>query len=90
MNGSAGKATSPGLYAFTQPAAEEAQPRPVSKKKTRSPIRSPLMCFYLTDDWRDYLDSSSLRTISAPALKALSLPRATWRDKGVMPQLVDG
>ncbi len=33
MSGSAGKATSPGLYAFMQPAADEAQPRPVSKKK---------------------------------------------------------
>src|SRR5699024_7557335 len=30
------------------------------------------------------------RTISAPALRALILPLATGRDKGAMPQLVDG
>lgn len=33
---------------------------------------------------------SSLRMISAPALKAFSLPLATARDKGAMPQLVQG
>ena len=33
---------------------------------------------------------SSLRTISAPALRALSFPRATGRDKGAMPQFVQG
>lgn len=33
---------------------------------------------------------SSRRTISAPALSALSLPRATLRDSGAMPQLVHG
>jgi hypothetical protein len=39
---------------------------------------------------QDYFANSSLRTISAPALNALSLPVATRRDSGVMPQLVDG
>lgn len=39
---------------------------------------------------RCYLAKSSLRTISAPALNALSLPLATRRDKGVIPQLVEG
>jgi hypothetical protein len=33
---------------------------------------------------------SSLRTISAPALKAFSFPLATSRDRGAMPQLVQG
>lgn len=33
---------------------------------------------------------SSLRTISAPALKAFSFPLATSRDKGAIPQLVHG
>ncbi|SUV69147.1 Uncharacterised protein [Bordetella avium] len=32
----------------------------------------------------------SFRTISAPALKALSLPLATLRGRGAMPQLVLG
>ncbi len=33
---------------------------------------------------------SSLRTISAPALSALSFPRATSRGSGAIPQLVQG
>lgn len=39
--------------------------------------------------WR-YFDSSSRRTMAAPALNALSLPLATRRESGVMPQLVEG
>lgn len=39
---------------------------------------------------RGYLPASSRRTISAPAAKALSLPRAIWRGNGAMPQLVHG
>src|SRR5690606_10730676 len=34
--------------------------------------------------------ASSLRTISAPAVSACSLPLATWRGRGAMPQLVHG
>lgn len=37
-----------------------------------------------------YEAESSLRIISAPALNAFSLPRATSRAKGAMPQLVEG
>ena len=33
---------------------------------------------------------SSRRTMSAPALKAISFPLAMRRDKGAMPQLVQG
>ncbi len=36
------------------------------------------------------MSESSFRTISAPAFKACSLPLATERDKGAMPQLVQG
>ena len=37
-----------------------------------------------------YAAASSCRTIAAPALSASSLPRATLRASGVMPQLVQG
>lgn len=40
----------------------------------------------LTSDQAD----SSRRMISAPALSACNLPRATCRGSGAMPQLVDG
>lgn len=39
---------------------------------------------------RGYFPWSSLRIISAPALNACSLPVATRRDNGAMPQLVEG
>ncbi len=37
-----------------------------------------------------YFAASSRRIISAPALRACSLPVATWRGSGAIPQLVDG
>lgn len=37
-----------------------------------------------------FLANNSFRTISAPAPKALSFPLATLRDRGAMPQLVEG